>query len=119
MMLNTALFLAALPIHGVKIHLLYVVKGTPLAALYEKGEYRCLERDEYIELVLDFLQVLPPGMVIHRLTGDPIGSELVAPFWAKNKSENLKFIRERLEERDTWQGKLYPKSTAGKCNDVN
>jgi radical SAM protein (TIGR01212 family) len=119
MMLKTALFLGALPIHGVKIHLLYVVKGTPLAALYEKGEYRCLERDDYIELVLDFLQVLPPTMVIHRLTGDAIGSELVAPLWAKHKSENLKLIRERLEERNTWQGKLYVKSTAGKCNDVN
>ncbi|UCF57406.1 MAG: TIGR01212 family radical SAM protein [Deltaproteobacteria bacterium] len=114
MMLQTALFLAELPIDGVKIHLLYIVKGTPLAVLYEKGEYSCLERDEYVELVVDVLELLPPDMVIQRLTGDPIGVELVAPLWAKHKSENLKRIRERLEEKDTWQGRLYQKSTAGK-----
>ncbi len=115
MMLQTALFLAGLPVDGVKIHLLYIVKDTPLAALYEKGEYRCLGRDEYIVLVVDVLELLPPDMVIQRLTGDPIGIELVAPLWAKDKSENLKLIRERLEERDTWQGRLYQKSTAGRC----
>ena len=114
MMLQTALFLGGLPIDGVKIHLLYVVKGTPLATLYERGEYRCLERDEYVELVVDVLELLPPSIVIQRLTGDPIGVDLVAPLWAKHKSENLKRIRERLEERDTWQGKLYRESTAGK-----
>ena len=113
MMLQTALFLGGLPIDGVKIHLLYIVKGTPLATLYEMGKYRCLERDEYVELVVDFLELLSPSIVIQRLTGDPIGVELMAPLWAKHKSENLKHIRERLEERDTWQGKLYRKSTVG------
>jgi hypothetical protein len=109
MMLQTARFLAGLPVDGVKIHLLYIVKGTPLAGLYEKGEYRCLEREEYIEGVVDFLEVLPPDMVIQRLTGDPIGVELVAPLWANDKSENLRRIRQRLEERETWQGRLYCK----------
>ena len=107
MMLETALFLGGLPINGVKIHLLYIVKGTPLAALYEKGEYRCLERNDYIELVVDFLELIPPTMVIQRLTGDPISSELVAPLWAMDKSRNLRLIRERLEERNTWQGIKY------------
>ena len=107
MMMETSRFLAGLPVKGVKIHLLYVVKKTPLATLYEKGKYRCLERDEYIERVVDFLERIPSTMVIHRLTGDPIGSELVAPLWAGDKSENLNLIRERLVERDTWQGKKY------------
>ncbi len=106
MVLQTAMFLAGLPVDGVKIHLLYIVKETPLATLYGKGEYLCLERDEYIELVVDVLELLPPDMVIQRLTGDPTGVELVAPLWAKDKSENLRLIRERLEERETWQGKL-------------
>ena len=114
LMLETALFLAERPVNGVKIHLLYVVKDTPLASLYEKGEYRCLERDEYIDLVVNFLELLPPGMVIQRLTGDPIGSELVAPSWAKEKTENLKLIREKIKERETWQGKRYRASTTGK-----
>ena len=114
MMLETALFLAGLPVKGIKIHLLYIVKGTPLATLYEEGSYGCLERDEYVDLVVDFLEVLPPDMIIHRLTGDPISSELVAPLWAMEKTENLKRIRGRLKERDTWQGKKYQKSTVGK-----
>ncbi|MBW2609371.1 MAG: TIGR01212 family radical SAM protein [Deltaproteobacteria bacterium] len=114
MMLDTARFIARLPVHGVKIHLQYVVKDTPLAVLYEKGEYRCLERNKYIETVVDFLELLPPDTVIQRLTGDPVQSELVAPMWAGDKNENLKLIRERLEERDTWQGKKYQRSTVGK-----
>lgn len=107
MMLQTALFLSRLPVHGVKIHLMYVVKGTPLAGLYEKGELNCLEREEYVELVVDFLELLPPNMVVQRVTGDPIHSELVAPSWAKEKSTNLRLIQETLERRNTWQGKLF------------
>ncbi len=114
MMLETARFLSGLPVKGAKIHLLYVVKGTPLATLYKKGTHRCLERGAYIELVADFLELLPPDMVIHRLTGDPVGEELVAPLWAQNKTENLNLIRRKLEERDTWQGKNYRTSIAGK-----
>ena len=114
MMLETSRFIAGLPLKGVKIHLLYVVKKTPLATLYEKGEFRCLDRDEYIELVVDFLEHIPSNVVIHRLTGDPIGSELVAPLWARDKSENLNLIRESLVERDTWQGKKYQTSTVGR-----
>ena len=114
MMLQTARFLSNLPVHGVKIHLLYVVKGTFLCELYEKGEFSCLEREEYVDLVVDFLELLPPDMVIQRLTGDPVKSELVAPSWALEKSENLRLIKESLERRDTWQGRLYRNSTAGK-----
>jgi len=114
MMLQTARFLSNLPIRGVKIHLLYVVKETPLSELYHKKGFRCLERKEYANLVVDFLELLPPDMVIQRLTGDPIQSELVAPLWAKEKQVNLKLIQITLERRKTWQGKHYRKSTAGK-----
>ena len=60
--------------------------------------------------MVDFLELLPPTMVIQRLTGDPIRSELVAPSWAIDKSKNLTSIRKILEERDTWQGKKYQAS---------
>ncbi|MCP4682237.1 MAG: TIGR01212 family radical SAM protein, partial [Desulfobacterales bacterium] len=113
MMLRTAGYISRLPIHGIKIHLLYVIKGTPLAALYEKGEIQCLEQEEYVNLVVDFLEIIPPDMVVQRLTGDPVKSELVAPSWAKEKSENLKHIQAELKRRDTWQGRLFRKSTAG------
>jgi len=109
MMLKTARFLARLPIQGVKIHLLYVVAGTPLAALYQEGRVRCLEPAEYTDLVVDVLERLPPDLVIQRLTGDPVPSELVAPDWAIHKSQNLKRIWQRLQERETWQGRLYEK----------
>ena len=107
MMLATAHFLGKLSVEGVKIHLLYVVKDTPLADLYKKGEISCLERDTYADLVVDFLELLPPAMVIQRLTGDPPASKLLAPLWAREKSKNLELIRKRLEERNTWQGKKY------------
>ena len=114
MMLQTARFISNLPVRGVKIHLLYVVKGTPLSELYQKEGFRCLERNEYANLVVDFLELLPPDMVIQRLTGDPIKSELVAPLWAKEKQPNLTLIQKTLERRETWQGKDYRKSIAVK-----
>jgi len=107
MILETARALSRLPIQGVKIHLLYVIKGTYLAELFNKGEISCLEREEYSDLVVDFLELLPPDMVIQRLTGDPAKSELIAPSWAKEKMKNLNHIRETLERRDTWQGRLF------------
>lgn len=112
MMHETARYLGQIPINGVKIHLLYVVKGTPLATLYERGEFRCLEREEYAELAVDFLELLPPEIVIQRLTGDPFGTDLLAPEWAREKGANLQLIKEKMEERQTWQGKKHEKSIA-------
>jgi uncharacterized protein len=106
-MLRTAKMLASLGIDGVKIHLLYVVKGTKMEALYRQGRYRCLTREEYIETVCDFLELLPERMIIQRLTGDPHPEELVAPLWALEKSKNLLCIQEVLERRNTWQGKFF------------
>ena len=104
--LHTAGTISDLGIDGVKLHLLYVVKGTPLETLYRQGTYRCLEQQEYVDLVCDFLEHIPPQMVIQRLTGDPHPEELVAPQWARNKSDSLRKIRETLEKRNSWQGKF-------------
>jgi radical SAM protein (TIGR01212 family) len=102
----TADFIAGLPVDGVKLHLLYVVKGTPLAALHEAGDFHCLGQDAYADLVCDVIERLPPDVVIQRLTGDPHKHELVAPQWALEKVQTLELIQKRLEERNTWQGKL-------------
>jgi radical SAM protein (TIGR01212 family) len=104
-MLETAAFIAGLPIQGVKLHLLYVVKGTALARLYGQGGYQCLEQQVYVDLVCDVLERLPGRMVIQRLTGDPHRHELIAPQWALDKNATVAMIRERLKERDTWHGK--------------
>ncbi len=112
-MINTARELARLEIDGVKLHLLYVVENTALADLYKAGDYRCLSREQYVDIVCDFLELVPPGAVVQRLTGDPHPEELVAPQWALEKSRNLAAIREALEARDTWQGKLYSPERKG------
>jgi hypothetical protein len=104
-MLFTARTLAAAGIDALKLHVLYVVKGTRLEALHRRGEFRCLEQAEYIERVCDFLEHTPERVVIQRLTGDPHPEELVAPGWCRDKAATLAGIRLALERRDTWQGR--------------
>ncbi|MBT3311514.1 MAG: TIGR01212 family radical SAM protein [Desulfobacterales bacterium] len=108
-MLETARVLADMDIDGLKLHLLYVIKGTELENLYRLGKYRCLEQKEYTELVCDFLELLPRSMVIQRLTGDPHPEELVSPMWALKKNENLLLINSTLVERNSYQGKFAAK----------
>lgn len=105
-MLATAKAVANMEIDGIKIHLLYVVKGTKLDKLYRTGKYKCLEQQEYVDLVCDFLELIPKDMVVQRLTGDPHPEELVAPMWSLKKMETLALIRDALEKRNSWQGKL-------------
>jgi radical SAM protein (TIGR01212 family) len=106
-MLATAGAVAAMGIDGIKIHLLYVIKGTRMERLYLEGRYRCLAQEEYIDLVCDFLELLPPDMVIQRLTGDPHPAELVAPEWSLRKNETISVIKKILATRDSWQGKRF------------
>ncbi|MEJ2092252.1 MAG: TIGR01212 family radical SAM protein [Syntrophobacterales bacterium] len=103
-MAATARYLGGLPLQGVKIHLLYVVRGSGLERMYRAGNYRPLEKEEYVGLMADFLELLPPHLVIHRLTGDPHPEELVAPTWCLNKSQVLKGIKEELTRRGSRQG---------------
>ncbi len=105
-MLQTAQTLAELGIDGLKLHLLYVVKGTRLEVLYRQRQFRCLEQQEYVDLVCDFLEYIPSRVIIQRLTGDPHPAELTAPQWSLKKSDTLAKIKETLEKRDSWQGKL-------------
>lgn len=103
-MLHTAQTIADLEINGIKLHLLYVVKGTLLESHYRQGKYKCLEQQEYVDLVCDFIERIPSDVIIQRLTGDPHPKELVAPQWALKKSETLAKIRNTLEKRDSRQG---------------
>jgi uncharacterized protein len=103
----TAAYLARLPLHGVKIHLLYVVRDSALARLYEQGAYTCLTADEYRQQVVDFLELLPPHLVIHRLTGDPHPQELLAPAWSLEKPRVLYAIRDEFARRGSRQGSRW------------
>ncbi len=105
--LSTARALGTMDIQAVKIHLLYVIRNSALHRLYEKGSFRCLTRDQYTDIVCDYLALLPQNVIIHRLTGDPHSEELVAPLWALEKETNLRVIRDTLSKRNIWQGKFY------------
>jgi hypothetical protein len=102
--LQTARFLAALPIQGIKIHALLVLRGTALGKQYEDGRIALMTRDEYVHTVCDILEILPPEMVIQRLTADGYHDIFLAPQWAVNKMEVLNAIDRELERRDTHQG---------------
>lgn len=105
-MMETARIVADLGIDGIKLHLLYVVKGTVLEQMFRAGAYRCLTQPEYVDLVCEFLEYLPPDMVIQRLTGDPHPEELVAPRWALDRT-TVNRIREAMMTNDRFQGKRF------------
>lgn len=109
-MMATAETLAELPVDAVKIHNLHVVKDTPLEEQYRRGEARMLELDEYVQVVCDFLERLPPRMVVQRLNGDAPPDFLVAPLWCLDKPNLLRAIQTELERRDSWQGKRWEKT---------
>lgn len=108
-MLETACAVAKSGIDGVKIHNLHVVKDTPLADQYERGEVRMMERDEYLDLLIEFLELLPPTMVIHRVTGDAPGNYLIAPQWPLRKAEFIQQLEREMAARGTYQGRLFQK----------
>lgn len=108
-MLRTVDFIAGTGTQGIKLHLLHLMKDTPMVELYEKGELTLLEKDEYVDLIVDAVERLPSEMVIHRLTGDGPRKTLIEPKWSLNKWEVLNSIDQRFIDRNTWQGKKYCK----------
>ena len=109
MMLDTVRKVAALRPDQVKIHLLHVLRGTKMAELYESGEYEPLEKEEYVSLVADAIELLPPDTVVARVTGDGMAEELLAPEWSKKKVSVINDIDKILYQRNSWQGKFYQK----------
>jgi len=110
MMLETAKKLADSGIDGVKIHLLYVIKGTHLDTLWKRGDYVPMAQEDYVETVCDFLERLPEKIIIQRITGDPHSDELRAPLWAGRYRETFNMIQHTLEKRNTVQGEKYRES---------
>ncbi|WP_240731999.1 TIGR01212 family radical SAM protein [Geobacter sp. FeAm09] len=103
-MLAMAGELNRLGVDGVKLHLLHVMKGTRLAEMYGRGKVELMDRDGYGGLVCDFLELLDPAILIHRLTGDGGRDHLVAPLWSLNKFEVLNLIDAELARRTSRQG---------------
>ncbi len=107
MMLQTAKAVARLNPDAVKIQMLHVIRGTRLAQMYENGAFSLLDREEYIDIVVRQLELLPPEMVIERVTGDGDKAKLIAPLWSADKIAVLGGIDKRQRETDSWQGKRY------------
>ncbi|MFC3788974.1 TIGR01212 family radical SAM protein [Paenibacillus sp. GCM10012307] len=107
MMMETGRAVAAMDVQGIKIHLLHLMRKTPMVKQYEAGLLQFLEQDEYMKLIVDTLEILPSDMIVHRLTGDAPRELLIGPMWSLRKWEVLNAIDFELRRRDTWQGKLW------------
>ena len=105
--LATAAEMARLKVDGVKLHLLHVLRGTPLGELYLQGQVPMLEMQEYVELAVDFIERLHPETLIQRLTGDGPRDILLAPLWSMDKWEVLNAIDAELERRGSKQGDKF------------
>jgi len=103
-MLQTAKKLAEMKVDGIKIHMLCVLENTQLAKLYEAGKISLPSEEEYMQTVCDFLEILPAETTIHRLAGNGLKKELIAPRWIGKKMDMLNKIDRELERRDSYQG---------------
>lgn len=104
MMLNTVKYLNTLDIQGIKIHMLHILKNTPLEIYYKNNHFHILTKEEYINIVCDQLEILNENIVIHRLTGDGKKEDLIEPNWTLKKVSVLNDIDKELKRRNTFQG---------------
>ena len=109
MMLETVKYLNNLDIQGIKIHMLHVLKNTKLANMYEEEKFPILTKDEYIDIVVNQLELSRSDIVINRITGDPKVDDLIEPTWLVKKFVVLNDIDKELKRRDTYQGKKAKK----------
>ena len=105
MMLDTVRYLNKLDIQGIKIHMLFILKDTPILNLYNTTHFHVLTKEEYIDIVIEQLELLRPEIVIHRITGDPIKELLVEPSWLLKKFSVIDDIDKEMVKRDSYQGK--------------
>ena len=106
-MKDTVRYVAQCGAQGIKFHLLHVLTDTDLYTEYLKGKIRVMEKEEYLDLVTDLIELLPPRMVIHRLTGDGAKKALAAPLWSANKKDVLNSLLKMMQTKNTTQGKFF------------
>lgn len=103
-MLETVKYLNRLDIQGIKIHMLSVVKGTPLAKMYEENHFHVLTEKEYVDIVINQLELLREEIVINRITGDPKKEDLIEPNWLLKKFQVIDDIDKEMVKRNVYQG---------------
>jgi radical SAM superfamily enzyme len=106
-MMATARELGSLGVDAVKIHNLYCVKNTPLADQVARGEVRLMERAEYVRTVVDFIELLPPTMIVDRISGDAPPDYFIGPTWCLDKPAVKAAILDEFKRRGTFQGRGY------------
>lgn len=105
--LDTVSYVGNIGSDGIKLQLLHVLKETDLAKEYRRGAFDVLTREEYVDWIIDAISLLPPDVVIHRLTGDGPKDLLLAPLWSSRKRDVLNTLHKTLKDRQIWQGKEY------------
>jgi len=105
MMMESVRRVAELEPWSLKLHLLHVIKGTVCERMFLEGAFETFEKEDYVNLICDQLEIIHPDTVIQRLTGDGVREELVSPLWSIKKFEVLNAIDKELERRDSFQGK--------------
>ena len=112
MMIETARQISIYKPDAIKIHMLHIIKDTKMEEMYRNNEFTLMTLEEYVETVVDQLEILPPDMIIERVTGDGMAKDLIAPLWTIKKTIVANEIDKLMVKRDTWQGKKY----GGSCN---
>ncbi len=107
MMLETAYETGKLNPDAVKIQMLHIITGTKLYDVYMKSHFKILSKDEYVNITVSQLEIIPPETVVERITGDGDKSKLIAPYWSKNKIAVLGEIDKEFFRRNTFQGKFF------------
>jgi len=107
MMMESAREAARLNFDSIKIHNLYAVNKTPLADQVRSGEVQLMEFDDYVRTVVDFIEYLPPSMVVERISGEAPPVYLVGPQWCLDKPAILQGVEREFERRGSYQGKRY------------
>lgn len=117
MLMETIDYINTLPIGGVKLSMLYILKNTKLADIFEQDPFPVFSLDSYVDCVIDCIEHLRPDIVIERITGDGPGDLLIEPKWSLHKRLVLNTINKELKQRNSWQGKQWKQNAS--INGVN
>lgn len=107
-LMDTIDYISGIPIHGVKLQLLHILKGTDLSDLYQAEPFPIPTLPEYANMIVDCIEKIPSHIVIHRITGDGPRNLLIAPKWSLDKKKVFNTIFHCFKERKTYQGKASP-----------
>lgn len=109
MMIDTIKYLNKFKLQGIKIHMLHILKDTPLGDIYLDKPFKVLTKDEFIDISVKQLRLLNPNVVVHRITGDPAKEDLIEPFWVLKKFVVLNDIDKLMRKEKYYQGDLWQK----------